>query len=233
MPPLDDVLLRAAYYLAVYFLFDLSHTIVIAPYTALTPELSLDSDERTSIVTYRMAVSIVVGLLAAIALPIVFGAAPSMRVGPARAGLGLGVTSLIPYLLIVFRVRERPEFQSKQRIGLWESLRAVLRYRPFWLAPLVGWLSWLAIGAVEAVFAYTVVYWAGIPEQDSAVVLAVILASATLFLPLVNRLSLNFEKKWAFVMCTVSWAMLHLVLRQVPHAAPTPIYIVAFLAGWA
>ncbi len=231
VPPLDDTLQRAAYYLAIYFLFDLFYTLVIGPYTALTPELSLDSDERTSIVTYRMAVSIVVGLLAAIALPFVFDAAPSMRVGFARAGLGLGLISLIPYLLIVFTVRERPEFQSKKRAGLAESLRGVLRNRPFWLALLVGWLSWLAIGAVEAVFAYYVVYWAGIAEQDSAIVLAVILASATLFLPLVNWLSMKFEKKWAFVMCTLSWVAVHLVLWQVPHATPTPVYIVAFLAG--
>ncbi len=231
VPPLDDSFLRAAYYLAIYFLFDLFYTLVVGPYTALTPELSLDSDERTSIVTYRMAVSIITGLLSAVALPFVFDAAPSMRIGFAWAGLGLAVLSLIPYLLIVATVRERPEFQSRLHIGLMQSLRSVLRNRPFWLALLVGWLSWLAIGVVEAVFAYYVVYWGGIAEQDSAVVLAVILASATLFLPVVNWLSARFEKKWAFVLCTLSWVVVHGVLWQVPRATPTPVYIVAFLAG--
>lgn len=231
VPPVEEAALRAAYYLAIYFLFDLFYTLVVGPYTALTPELSLDSDERTSIVTYRMAVSIIVGLLAAVALPFVFDAAPSMRAGFAWAGSGLAAISLIPYLLIVATVRERPEFQSRQRIGLVQSLRGVLGNRPFWLALLVGWLSWLAIGVVEAVFAYYVVYWAGIAEQDSAVVLAVILASATLFLPLVNWLSARVEKKWAFVLCTLSWVAVHLVLWQVPRATPTPVYIVAFFAG--
>lgn len=231
VPPIAESGLRAAYYLTIYFLFDFFYTLVVGPYTALTPELSLDSDERTSIVTYRMAVSIIVGLLAAVALPFVFDAAPSMKTGFAWAGGGLAAISLIPYLLIVITVRERPEFQSRQRVGLAQSLRGVLRNRPFWLALLVGWLSWLAIGVVEAVFAYYVVYWGGIAEQDSAIVLAVILASATLFLPLVNWLSAHLEKKWAFVVCTLSWVAVHLGLWLVPQGASTPVYIVAFLAG--
>lgn len=231
VPPLDDALLRAGYYLAIYFLFDFFYTLVSGPYAALTPELSLDSDERTSIVTYRMAVSIIVGLLSAVALPFVFDAARSMEEGFARAGVGVGIISLIPYLLIVFTVRERPEFQSRKHAPLAASLRGVLRNRPFWLALLVGWLSWLAIGVVEAVFAYYVVYWGGIAEQDSAAVLAVILASATLFLPLVSWLSTRFEKKWAFVTCTLSWLVVHVALWQVPRAAPVPVYALAFLAG--
>mgnify|MGYP001563976487 CR=1 FL=1 len=231
VPNTDSTFLRAAYYLAIYFLFDLFYTLVIGPYTALTPELSLDSDERTSIVTYRMAVSIVVGLLAAIALPFVFDAAPSMQLGFAWAGAGLGVISLFPYLLIVAVVRERPEFQSSRVIGLGESLGAVLRNRPFWLALLIGWFSWLAIGVVEAVFAYYVIYWTGVPEEDSAIILATILGSATLFLPVVNWLSNRLEKKWAFVVCTCSWTVLHGVLWLVPAGSPIPVFIVAFLAG--
>lgn len=231
VPSTDSGTMRALYYLVVYFLFDLFYTLVIGPYSALTPELSLDSDERTSIIAYRMGVSIVVGLLSALALPFVFDAAPSMRIGFAWAGLGLGAISLIPYLWIAVAIRERPEFQSPQFLGLGESFRIVLRNRPFWLSMLIGWLSWLAIGVVEAVFAYYVVYWAGIPEEDSAIVLATILGSATLFLPLVNWMSTRMEKKWAFVVCTLTWAVLHVVLWAVPGGSPAPVYVVAFLAG--
>jgi GPH family glycoside/pentoside/hexuronide:cation symporter len=231
VPPIEAPGGRALYYLGIYFLFDLFYTLVIVPYTALTPELSLDTDERTSIVAYRMGVSIVVGLLAAVALPFVFDAAPSMRAGFAWAGMGLGAISLIPYLLIVAAVRERSDFQARQHGGIVDSVRVILRNRPFWLSLLIGWLSWLAIGVVEAVFAYYVVYWAGIAEEDSAIVLATILASATLFLPLVNRVSQRLEKKWAFVVFTLSWVALHIALWLVPQANPAPVYVIAFLAG--
>jgi len=231
VPSTDSDSMRALYYLAVYFLFDLFYTLVVGPYSALTPELSLDTDERTSIVTYRMAVSIIVGLLSALALPFVFDAAPSMQVGFAWAGLGLGALSLIPYVWIVLAIKERPEFQSAHSLGLIDSIRVVLRNRPFWLSLLIGWLSWLAIGVVEAVFAYYVIYWTGIPEDDSAIILATILASATLFLPLVNWLSNRMEKKWAFVACTLTWAVLHVVLWVIPAFSPVPVFVIGFLAG--
>ena len=73
--PADGGLLRAAvvgaaaertggaggYYFGVYFLYDLAFTLVSGPYYALTPELTLDSDERTSLIAYRMVVSIGAG----------------------------------------------------------------------------------------------------------------------------------------------------------------------------
>ncbi len=231
VPPIASSGGRAVYYLAIYFLFDLFYTLVTGPYTALTPELSLDSDERTSIVTYRMGVSIVVGLASAVALPFVFDAAPSMRDGFAWAGIGLAALSLLPYLAIVAAVRERPEFQARQSLGLRASIASVVRNRPFWLALLVGWIAWLAIGMVEAVFAYYVIYWAGIPEEDSAILLATILASATLFLPSVNWLATRLEKKWAFVLCTFTWVAVHVALWWIPRQAPTAVYVIAFLAG--
>jgi GPH family glycoside/pentoside/hexuronide:cation symporter len=231
VPPIASSGGRALYYLAIYSLFDLFYTLVSGPYTALTPELSLDTDERTSIVTYRMGVSIVTGLAAAGSLPFVFDAAPSMRVGFLWAGAAVGLFSAVPYLLIVALFRERPDFQRQSTLGLRESILVVLRNRAFWLALLVNWLSWLAIGIVEAVFAYYVVYWAGIPQEDSAFILFIILFSAMLFLPLVSWLSKRFEKKWAFVICTLTWMTIHLALWLIPQATVVPVYVIGFLAG--
>lgn len=221
----------ALYYLGAYFLYDLFMTLTSGPFYALMPELSLDSDERTSIVTYRMATSIITGLVAAAALPLVFNAAPSMRVGFGWAAVGVGICSALPFLLIGAFVRERPDFQAPPRITVTESIRSVLRSRPFWLAMLVNWLAWLAIAIVEAVFAYYVVYWSGIPQEDSAIILAVILASAILFLPVVNWMSARLEKKWAFVIATGTWAATHVLLWFVPQATLIPVYVVGVLAG--
>ena len=221
----------ALYYLGAYFLYDLFMTIVTGPFYALMPELSLDSDERTSIVTYRMAVSIITGLGAAVALPLVFNAFPDLKQGFLVAGVSVGLLAGLPFLLIGALLRERPDFQSPPRLSIRDSIRIVLRSRPFWLAMLVGWLAWLAIAIVEAVFAYYVVYWSGIPEEDSAIVLAIILGSATLFLPLVNAMAGRLEKKWAFVVATATWAGTHALLWFVPPAAAVPVYIVGALAG--
>ncbi len=231
VPSISSETWRALYYFGIYFLFDLAYTLVSGPYFALTPELSLDSDERTSIVAWRMGVSIIVGLLAAVALPFVFDAAPSMRVGFWWVGVAVGALSIIPYLLISAMVHERPDFQPKVPLSLKKSIAVVLRNRPFWLSLVMYWTAWTAIGIVEAVFAYYVIYWAHIPEEDSAYILAIILASATLFLPVVNWLSNRFEKKWAYIICTATWIGIHIALWFIPQAQVVPVYVIGFLAG--
>ena len=52
------------YYSLAYVLFDAAATFVYMPYFALTPELTDDYDERTSLTSYRMFFSIFGSLLA-------------------------------------------------------------------------------------------------------------------------------------------------------------------------
>jgi len=178
-----------------------------------------------------MAVSIVTGLIAAVALQAVFEAAPSMETAFLQSAIVVGALSALPYLLIGGFFRERRDFQAPRPRSFRQSTWAILRNRPFWIALLLYWLAWLAIRVVEAVFAYYLVNWSGISEADTAYVLATILASAALFLPLVGYLARRMEKKWAFAACAAFWACLHLALWWVPRDMPTPVYAIAFLAG--
>jgi GPH family glycoside/pentoside/hexuronide:cation symporter len=230
VPPWGDVA-RGLYYLVMYFLFDAAFTVVSGPYAALTPELTLDADERTSLITWRMAVSIITGLAAAVGMEIVFSAMPSLQMGFAVVGVVVGFIGILPFLWIVAVVRERPEFQEREGVSFLEGLRFVVTNRPFWLALATDALAWVAIAVVEGTFAYFLVYWGGIPEEDSPLVMAAILASAALFLPLVNWLSSRFEKKWAYVISTATWLVAHFVLWFVPQYTPGPIYVVAVVAG--
>lgn len=57
-----------AYYVAIGILFNLGYTVVNLPYTALTPELTRDYNERTSLTSFRFAFSLggsILGLLLA------------------------------------------------------------------------------------------------------------------------------------------------------------------------
>src|SRR5512136_817638 len=80
VPPLDDFG-KFWYYLLVALLLDMAYTAVNVPYAALTPELTHDYDERTSLSSYRFSFSILGGVLAAFLHTIIVGAVASARGG--------------------------------------------------------------------------------------------------------------------------------------------------------
>jgi GPH family glycoside/pentoside/hexuronide:cation symporter len=57
-PPWENQILLAGYYALAYVLFDAAFTMINMPYSALTPELTADYDERTSLTSHRMFFSI-------------------------------------------------------------------------------------------------------------------------------------------------------------------------------
>ncbi len=100
----------ALYYATVFILFDTVFTLVHVGYNALTPEMTSDYDERSSLNGYRMAFSIA-GTLGAIILATVLGwyiADPQLRF--AVTGVILGLLAMIPPL-IVFRITRRKAFR--------------------------------------------------------------------------------------------------------------------------
>ena len=68
-PPTQNPILLTAYFTAAYFFYDTCVTLITMPYFALTPEMTQDYDERTSLTMYRMAFSIT-GSLTAFIVPL-------------------------------------------------------------------------------------------------------------------------------------------------------------------
>ena len=63
-----------AYYIAIAILFNLAYTAVNLPYTALTPELTQDYNERTSLNSFRFAFSIGGSILSLVLATVIFAA---------------------------------------------------------------------------------------------------------------------------------------------------------------
>lgn len=233
VPPIQNQVLLCLYFAFMYMLFDTAFTLVSCPYFALTPELTLDHDERTSLTTYRMAVSISSGLLAAFLFgQVIF---PMFPQADPRAFLLVGIVcgaAFIPPVYITFLgIRERPEFQVAQPPNPIEGLRYVLRNRAWRYTLAMSLLSWMPVDIASAVFPYFLIYWIGMTEGDAMMVLATIMLSAVLFLPLLVWLSSRMEKKYAFIIATASWVVVQLSVLLVPRGAQMLAYVVAFAAG--
>ena len=230
-PPWRDQIILCAYFTFLYILFDTAFTAVGVPYGALIPEMTLDYDERTSLVGYQMVVSIGGGLLGAVLPLIIVGLFPTKPIGYAAMGAIMGVAFALPLFATFAVARERPEFQERPALPFLTSIRYVLRNRAFRYVMGLDILSWLAVDILSAVFIYYLKYWIGMSEDNASLVLGVILASALLFLPLFIRLANRIEKKWSFVAGMSTWALIQMTIFFVPKGAGTLIWILAALVG--
>ena len=110
VPPIQSQVGLAVYYGLAYCLFDALSTFVSVPYLALTPELTPDYDERTSLNMYRMGFSIVAGILG-IAGPELarLGIFPDVKTGYLWMAAGFALLSATPLWGVFAVARERPE----------------------------------------------------------------------------------------------------------------------------
>ncbi|MDJ0536768.1 MAG: MFS transporter [Xenococcaceae cyanobacterium MO_207.B15] len=96
------------YYILIAIVFNLAYTAVNLPYTALTPELTQDYNERTNINSFRFAFSIGGSILSLILATFIFQAYPD---NPRQQYLILGlvstVLSIIALFWCTFRIQER------------------------------------------------------------------------------------------------------------------------------
>ena len=231
VPPIHNQVLLCLYFALAYILFDTAATFVSCPYTALTPELTLDHDERTSLTTYRMFVSIVTGLLAAVGFALVFDATPDRQTAFWVMGAACGALFVPTILVTFFGTRERAEFQAGLPLPPAEVLRFVARNREWWYTLGMRLASWIPVDIASAVFAYYLIYWIRMDEMGASLMQAIILASAALCLPLVLWMARRWEKRTAFIVSIASWAIVMIGLLFVPPGAEVLAYAIAVLVG--
>jgi GPH family glycoside/pentoside/hexuronide:cation symporter len=229
VPPWGPLAL-AAYYALAFILFDTVFTAVHVGYNALTPEMTPDYDERSSLNGYRMVFSIS-GTLGAIILATVLGwYIDDTRVLYGLVGAGLGLVSIIPPL-IVFRVtRERPAEEQPEPLPVRDALAATLSNRPFWLVMGLYLLSWTTASILAAVLVYYANYYLRVPDQANYFVL-VAQGAAILFIPLWVWVARRLDKRRAFILGILSWIVVLVALFGLRADQVTLAYVLAALAG--
>lgn len=231
-PPFESQYMLAAYYGLMYLLYDAAATLVYMPYYSLTPELSSDYDERTSLTSYRMAFSIVGGLVA-FTLPL-------MLIGPMRPenaervalmGIIFGLIAAMPLLVTFFGTKERREYQEQAQPKFRDSIRAALRNRPFIFAAGLFLFTWATLEVVQMMLLYFIKYHL-LMERSQDTIAGMIFVVALLTLPFWEKISRRLDKRIAYV-----WGMafLAVVMLVITASSPSwglfPILALAALAG--
>ncbi|MFL7812053.1 MAG: MFS transporter [Anaerolineales bacterium] len=220
----------AFYYAIVFIVFDTAFTVVHVGYNSLTPEMTSDYDERSSLNGYRMVFSIS-GTLGAIILATVLGwYIADSRTLFSILGIGLGLISIIPPL-IVFRItHEKPAEELPEPLSLGTALKQTLTNQPFRMVMGLYLLSWTTASILAAVLVYYANYYLRVPDQANYFVL-VAEGAAILFIPFWVWVSRVLDKRRAFILGSLSWIVVLLGIYLLPANQVLLAYLLAGLSG--
>ncbi len=231
VPPWTNQIALAAYYGLMYMLLDTAATIVYMPYYALTPELTLDYDERTALNTARMVFSILGGLLAAILPPTIVQAFSDPRQGYFIMAVVFGGLGILPLLLTFWGTRERPEYSSQAQPALRASLAAVRGNRAFLFGLGIFLMTWTVIDIMSAMLLYFVTHWLRMGDLFELLVGSMFI-SAIVFLPFWNWVSGRWDKRLAYITGMLAFILFVALLIFTRPDTPAPIILgLTALAG--
>lgn len=229
VPPFEQLGL-AFYYALTFILFDTAFTIVHVGYNSLTPEMTSDYDERSSLNGYRMVFSIS-GTLGAIILATILGwSITDTRFLYMLLGISLGIVSIIPPLVVFSITREKHADELPPPLPFMEALKQTLSNHPFRMVMGLYLLSWTTASIQAAVLIYFANYHMRVPDQANYFVLAAE-GSAILFIPLIVKTSQRLDKRRAFIIGSISWVVVLLGISALPSDQLVLAYVLAVLAG--
>jgi GPH family glycoside/pentoside/hexuronide:cation symporter len=231
-PPLQGEVALVVYYAIIYVFYDAAATMIYMPYFALTPELTSDYDERTSLVSLRAFFSIF-GSLLAFSLPemIVQGFTPDHAANVLRMGLIFALISAIPMYIVFFGTRERPEFMQQEQPGLWQSIKDSVQNRPFIFGTIIYLFTWATIDILQTILIFFITYVV-MREADTTLIMATIFIVAILALPLWTWISRHMNKRLAYIIGMLFFMAVLMVLINITPATPlSAILGLCVLAG--
>lgn len=224
---------KTVYYAAVLILFDTLYTAVHVSYNALTPELTKDYDERSSLNGYRMAFSILGSLFGVILATILGTIIEDQRTLYGTLGVSVGLLSAV-VMMIVFRVTEGYDSvgaaEGEEHLSVRESIQATVQNRPFlWFMGLFLF-SWTTANLLGTTLVFFANYYLGVPEQANFFVL-VAQTSAIAFIPFWVWMAKRFDKRRAFIGGSLSWIVVLFALASAGSEQIVLTYILAALGG--
>ncbi len=231
-PPIESQIWLAVYYGAIYALYDTAATILYMPYYALTPELTQNYDERTSLTSFRMAFSLF-GTMIAFTIPLaVIGSLRPDSTGRILAVAAvLGFFSALPQLLVFFGTREKPEYMHMAEPELKASIKAAFRNKPFLIVMGIFLFTWMALEIIQSTLLFFLKYRMNL-ESQSDMVTATIFVTALIMLPFWSWVSGRWDKRTAYISGMIYFCMVMIALIFIePSWGMAPFMAMAVLAG--
>lgn len=221
------------YYLVVAILFRTAFTAVNVPYTAMTPEMTEDYNERTELNSFRFGFSILGGLTAIVAHPMLVGAFGGTTTSYFFSAGIWAVFMVLSSLLCFAGTFELPHTEhASGKESYLQNLGKVFQNRPFLIVTGIYLLSWLTLQFVQQyLLLYSRYTLGGEAESKFQFYVLVLQVTAFLFLGVWNVVSKRIGKKLTYVIGASLWMVAMIGLYFIQSGQENLIFGVSFIAG--
>jgi GPH family glycoside/pentoside/hexuronide:cation symporter len=230
-----------------FMLADTLQTLISVPFLSLTPELTPDYDERTTLTSFRSFFQLTGALTVVVAAPaivnLVLASGGTQQQGFMIVGAIFGGIGAIPLLLIGLFVRETSTPEQTKSIPFRETLRAAWQNIPFRYAVGIHMLNWSAVDMVAITFPYFLVYWVaqgnllatvhifGFDLAYESAFFGILMSVCILFIPFWLWLARWRNKREAYMLGMIFWVAVQLMIFTIQPGDITYLLTIAALAG--
>jgi GPH family glycoside/pentoside/hexuronide:cation symporter len=182
-------------------LLNTAYTIVNVPYSSLTPEMTDDYHERSSLNGFRFGFAVIGTILGAALVQPIVAAMPDSSSGFSLMGLIFGVLMMVTALITFLFVRE-PDHESIERPteGFFATYKVVFKNKPYVILLLTYALNVTALNLVQGILIF---YFKYILKAESMATMAmlILLVVAMLCIPVSVLVSKRIGKKLTYQIC--------------------------------
>jgi GPH family glycoside/pentoside/hexuronide:cation symporter len=215
--------LLVAWGAASFILLNMIYSVVNIPYSALTPELTKDYNERSSLNGYRFMFAVVGTIIGGVAVQPILGAfggsgGGDKSLGFSMVGLIFGLIMMGTALVTGFSVREpKASSAAPPQGGSLKAYLPVFRNRPYLNVLVTYGLHIIGLTFLQIAITY---YFKYIYAREDLVpiVLAILLGTAMVCIPISVAVSKRIGKKRTYQICLFVLASASLVLFFLGHA---------------
>jgi GPH family glycoside/pentoside/hexuronide:cation symporter len=230
-----------------FMLADTLQTLISVPFLSLTPELTPDYDERTTLTSFRSFFQLTGALTVVVAAPaivdIVLASGGSQQQGFMLVGAIFGGIGAIPLLLIGLFVRETSTAEQIESIPFRETLKAAWQNIPFRYAVGIHMLNWSAVDMITVAFPYFLLYWVargnllasihilGFDLAYESAFFGILMSVCIVCIPFWLWMAKWRNKREAYMLGMIFWVAVQLIIFTIQPGNTTYLLIIAALAG--
>lgn len=237
--PSTNVWVLFWYYVIIGVISQVFYTVVNLPYTAMTPELTQDYDERTSLNSIRFAFSIGGSILSLLLARLIFALIDNRQQQYLALAAVCAVIAVLGLFWCVWGTRDRvlafeakrTQSEQSESIPFKEQIKIVFNNKPFLFVIGIYLFSWLGVQITASVIPYFVIYCMKLSESDVPTVMIGVQGTALLMLFVWGALSKKVGKKAVYFMGMFLWIIAATGLFFLQPDQINLMYVLAVIAG--